>query len=37
MSFLRRLWALKRRKQMDLELDEELRSHLEMRTADNMA
>ncbi|HZD49059.1 MAG TPA: ABC transporter permease [Silvibacterium sp.] len=37
MSLLKRLWALKKRAQMDLEIDEELRSHLEMRTADNMA
>jgi predicted permease len=37
MSFLRRLWVLKKREQMDLEIDEELHSHLEMRTEDNMA
>ena len=37
MSLLKRLLALKRHEQMDLEIDEELRSHLEMRTADNMA
>jgi putative ABC transport system permease protein len=37
MSLLKRLWALKKRAQMDLEIDEELRSHLEMRAADNMA
>ncbi|HET6218132.1 MAG TPA: ABC transporter permease [Acidobacteriaceae bacterium] len=37
MSFLRRLWALTKRDQMDREIDEELHSHLEMRTEDNMA
>jgi macrolide transport system ATP-binding/permease protein len=37
MSLLKRLWALKKREQTDREIEEELRSHLEMRTADNMA
>jgi macrolide transport system ATP-binding/permease protein len=37
MILLKRLWALKKRDRADREIDEELRSHLEMRTADNMA
>ena len=37
MSFLARLKGLLRKERLDRELDEELRSHVEMRTADNLA
>lgn len=37
MSLLRRLLALKKRSRIDLEIDEELQSHLEMRAEDNLA
>lgn len=37
MSRLARLLGMLKRKQLDFELDEELRSHLEMRAADNVA
>ncbi len=37
MSFIARLKGLLRKEQLDRELDEELRSHLEMRAADNLA
>jgi len=36
-SFIARLKGLLRKEQLDRELDEELRSHLEMRAADNLA
>src|SRR5256886_15093157 len=36
-SFIARLKGLLRSRRLDRELDEELRSHLEMRTADNLA
>jgi len=36
-SFISRLQGLLRRERLDRELDEELRSHLEMRAADNLA
>jgi putative ABC transport system permease protein len=36
-SFIARLKGLLRRGRLDRELDEELRSHVEMRTADNLA
>src|SRR6266436_6876863 len=37
MSLLSRLRAMFRRERLDQDLDEELRSHLEMRAADNLA
>lgn len=37
MSILRRLWALSMQSHVDREIKEELRVHLEMRTADNIA
>ncbi|PYT43133.1 MAG: hypothetical protein DMG47_14445 [Acidobacteria bacterium] len=37
MSFIARLKGLLRSRRLDRELEEELRSHLEMRTADNLA
>ncbi len=37
MSFIARLKGLLRKDQLDRELDEELRSHVEMRAADNLA
>ena len=37
MSFIARLKGLLKRGRLDRELDEELRSHVEMRTADNVA
>ncbi len=37
MGLLRRLSALKKRKQIDQEIEEELRSHLDLRAAGNMA
>ena len=37
MSLLRRVTNLFRRCELDQEIEEELRSHIEMRTADNMA
>jgi len=37
MKFLKRLAGLLRRSPIDREIDDELLSHLEMRTADNMA
>jgi putative ABC transport system permease protein len=37
MSFLGRLKGMLRRERLDRELDDELRSHIEMRTADNLA
>src|SRR5438552_344914 len=36
-SFIARLKGLLRKEQLDRELDDELRSHLDMRTADNLA
>jgi predicted permease len=36
-SWISRLRSMLRRERLDQELDEELRSHLEMRTADNLA
>src|SRR5579863_2883769 len=37
MSLLKRLWALKKHAQIDREIDDELRAHLELRAADNEA
>ena len=37
MSWIARLRGLLQRDRLDKELDEELRSHLEMRMADNLA
>lgn len=34
---LERLWELKGRKQVEQDIDEELRAHIDMRTADNIA
>ena len=34
---LERLWKLKRRKQVEQDIDEELHAHIDMRTADNIA
>ncbi len=37
MSLLKRLWALKKHAQIDRDIDEELRAHLELRAAANEA
>jgi len=36
MGWLKRLWGMRKRDARDLELEEELRSHIEMRTADGV-
>ena len=37
MSLIKRITGMLRRQRLDKDLDEELRSHLEMRAADNLA